>query len=80
VQGQANEQAHALWYTGPGQAEIRPEILATEVRPGEVRIEALYGGISRGTERLVFTGRVPASEYARMRAPFMAGDFPFPVK
>ena len=26
------------------------------------------------------TGRVPASEYARMRAPFMAGDFPFPVK
>src|SRR5262249_13145046 len=47
---------------------------------GEVRIEALYGGISRGTERLVFTGCVPASEYARMRAPFMAGDFPFPVK
>ena len=48
--------------------------------PGEVLIHALYGGISRGTERLVFTGRVPASEYARMRAPFMAGDFPFPVK
>src|SRR5262249_35348323 len=47
---------------------------------GEVRIEALYGGISRGTERLVFTGCVPASEYARVRAPFMAGDFPFPVK
>ena len=48
--------------------------------PGDVRIEALYGGISRGTERLVFTGAVPASEYERMRAPFMAGDFPFPVK
>jgi threonine dehydrogenase-like Zn-dependent dehydrogenase len=28
----------------------------------------------------VFTGAVPASEYGRMRAPFMAGDFPFPVK
>jgi threonine dehydrogenase-like Zn-dependent dehydrogenase len=74
-----NETAHALWYTGPGRAEIRSEPLP-DLRPGEVRIEALYGGVSRGTERLVFTGAVPASEYERMRAPFMAGDFPFPVK
>jgi threonine dehydrogenase-like Zn-dependent dehydrogenase len=43
-------------------------------------LRALYGGISRGTERLVFTGRVPESEYGRMRAPFMAGEFPYPVK
>jgi hypothetical protein len=75
-----NEQAHALWYVGPNRAEIRAETLAADVGPGEVRIEALYGGISRGTERLIFTGCVPASEYARMRGPFMAGDFPFPVK
>src|SRR5262249_61357516 len=65
---------------GRARAEIRAEAAPVEVGPGEVRIEALYGGISRGTERLVFTGRVPESEYARMRAPFMAGDFPFPVK
>jgi NADPH:quinone reductase-like Zn-dependent oxidoreductase len=75
-----NEIAHALWYTAPGQAEIRSEPLAADFRPGEVRVEALFGGVSRGTERLVFTGAVPASEYHRMRAPFMAGDFPFPVK
>ena len=74
------ETVQALWYTGPGQAEIRAEPLAADMRAGDVRIEALYGGISRGTERLVFTGAVPASEYERMRAPFMAGDFPFPVK
>lgn len=80
MRGQISEQALALWYVGPGRAEIRAETLAAEVGPGEVRIEALYGGISRGTERLVFTGCVPASEYARMRAPFMAGEFPFPVK
>ena len=76
---QVSAGAEALWYVGPNRAEIRAETLAVE-GPGEVRIEALYGGISRGTERLVFTGRVPASEYTRMRAPFMAGDFPFPVK
>ena len=71
--------AEALWYSGPGQAEIREETLAT---PGadEVRVRALYGAISRGTEALVLAGRVPQSEFERMRAPFMAGHFPFPVK
>ena len=71
--------AQALWYAGPGQAEIRQETLAP---PGaeEVRVRALFGALSRGTEALVFGGRVPASEYGRMRAPFMAGEFPFPVK
>jgi NADPH:quinone reductase-like Zn-dependent oxidoreductase len=43
-------------------------------------VRALYGGISRGTEALVHAGRVPESEFERMRAPFMAGKFPFPVK
>ncbi|MEM8787864.1 MAG: zinc-binding alcohol dehydrogenase [Pseudomonadota bacterium] len=40
----------------------------------------LASAVSRGTERLVFEGRVPASEQARMRAPHQAGEFPFPVK
>ena len=43
-------------------------------------VRALYSGISRGTESLVFGGRVPASERDRMRAPFQSGDFPAPVK
>jgi len=73
------EQAYALWYVGPGQAEIRPEPAKTP-QAGEVRVRALHGALSRGTERLVFLGRVPASEHERMRAPFMAGAFPFPVK
>src|SRR3984957_16196710 len=71
--------ADALWYVGPGQAEIRREIV-DDPRPGEVLVRTLYSAISRGTERLVFAGRVPESEHARMRAPFMEGAFPFPVK
>ncbi len=69
----------ALWYVAPGEAEIRREAIG---RPssGDVTVASLYGGISRGTERLVFSGRVPPSEFLRMRAPFMAGSFPFPVK
>lgn len=74
-----DEVAEALWYSRPGKAEIRQEALAPP-GPGEVRVRALYGAISRGTEALVLGGRVPESEFGRMRAPFMAGDFPFPVK
>jgi threonine dehydrogenase-like Zn-dependent dehydrogenase len=48
--------------------------------PGEVLVRTRYTGVSRGTETLVFTGRVPASQYATMRAPFQEGDFPGPVK
>jgi threonine dehydrogenase-like Zn-dependent dehydrogenase len=73
------ETAQALWYSAPGRAEMREEPLA-EPAAGEIRVRALYSAISRGTERLVFAGRVPASEYERMRAPLMAGRFPFPVK
>ena len=73
------EAAEALWYVGDGQAEIRAERLAAPAA-GEVRVRALYSAISRGTERLVAAGAIPQSEYAIMRAPFMGGHFPFPVK
>lgn len=71
--------AHALWYACAGRAEIRDEPLGA-LAPGAVRVRALHSAISRGTERLVFSGGVPESEFDRMRAPFMAGAFPFPVK
>ena len=47
---------------------------------GHVRVRTLYSGISRGTESLVFTGRVPPSQFQTMRAPFQEGEFPAPVK
>jgi NADPH:quinone reductase-like Zn-dependent oxidoreductase len=75
----SGEDAAALWYVGSGCAEIRREAVPAP-GPGEVRVRALHGALSRGTERLVLAGRVPPSEYARMRGPNMGGDFPFPVK
>jgi hypothetical protein len=48
--------------------------------PDEVVVRALFSGVSRGTEALVYQGRVPVSEHERMRAPFQAGTFPAPVK
>ena len=69
----------ALWYRGPKQVELRQEVIPPP-GAGEVRVKTLYSAISRGTESLVFGGRIPVGEFQRMRAPFMAGDFPFPVK
>ena len=72
-------EAQALWYVSPGRAELRPASVPAP-RAGELLVRALYSGLSRGTERLVFEGRVPESEWKRMRAPAQEGEFPFPVK
>ncbi len=68
----------ALWITGPREVECRK----TTFNPAEddLEIETLFTGISRGTEKLVFEGRVPEGEYTTMRAPFQEGEFPYPVK
>jgi hypothetical protein len=71
--------AKALWYVAKGCAELREEAVAAP-GAGEVHVTALFGAISRGTERLILEGRVPESEFDRMRAPFMGGAFPYPVK
>src|SRR3954462_14388333 len=71
-------EAKALWYAAKSRVELRDEKVAA--RDGELLIRAAYSGISRGTERLVFEGRVPPSEFERMRCPRQEGAFPFPVK
>ncbi|HZT77156.1 MAG TPA: zinc-binding alcohol dehydrogenase [Vicinamibacterales bacterium] len=71
--------ARAFWIAEPGRGELRTERLRP---PGddEVLVRTMFSAVSRGTEALVFEGRVPPSERDRMRAPFQAGDFPAPVK
>lgn len=67
----------AFWITAPGRGELLRQPAVS--REGII-VQALYSGVSRGTETLIFNGAVPPSEYARMRAPFQEGDFPAPVK
>lgn len=68
--------ATALWQEAPGRAALRHQ----PVGAGELLVETEFSGISRGTEALVLAGRVPESEWHRMRCPFQEGAFPFPVK
>jgi NADPH:quinone reductase-like Zn-dependent oxidoreductase len=72
-------EGRAFWLREPGSGEIRAAPL-TEPRSDEVLVRTLYSGVSRGTETLVFNGRVPRSQYDQMRAPFQDGEFPGPVK
>lgn len=69
----------AFWVIASGLGELRREAVPAP-SDLEASVQALYSGVSRGTEALVFTGNVPQSEYQRMRAPFQSGDFPAPVK
>ena len=79
IEGLITTKVRAFWIAEPGRGEIREEILGTPAAD-ELIVKAVYSGISRGTEALVFNGRVPASEYQRMRAPFQVGEFPAPIK
>src|SRR5439155_22509090 len=72
-------EAQAFWLRSPGEGELRTVTLP---EPGgdDVLVRTLYSGVRRGTETLVFSGGVPASQYTTMRTPFQEGDFPGPVK
>ena len=72
-------EALAFWLREPGAGELRPVTLASP-GPDEVLVRTLRSAVSKGTEALVFDGRVPTSQYAVMRAPFQEGRFPAPVK
>jgi len=72
-------QAASFWVVAPGEGEIRAEPLRPPGK-GEALVETLASGVSRGTESLVFAGRVPESQHAAMRCPLQEGTFAFPVK
>ena len=69
----------AFWVVAPGRGEIR-ESEARPAGPGEIAVRTRVSAVSRGTESLVFRGRVPESQYDDMRCPFQEGQFPAPVK
>ena len=71
-------KARAFWTVAAGVGEIRSHDLPAPA-PDQALIVTCASAISRGTERLVFTGRVPESQWPAMRAPLQQGDFPFPV-
>ncbi|HEX8665635.1 MAG TPA: zinc-binding alcohol dehydrogenase [Beijerinckiaceae bacterium] len=72
-------RSRALWYVARGRAELRESALPAP-GPGQALVRTAWSTLSRGTERLVFEGRVPLYLGERMRAPMQEGEFPHPVK
>ena len=79
TEASGNVAATALWYVGPRECALN-EVELPQRGASDCLVRTIWSGVSRGTERLVFEGRVPSAEHERMRAPFQEGAFPFPVK
>ncbi len=71
-------RAKRLTYPKPNEAIIE-NCQAFDFKEDYVLINVLHSGISRGTESLVYGGKVPASEWSRMRCPHQVGEFSFPI-
>jgi 2-desacetyl-2-hydroxyethyl bacteriochlorophyllide A dehydrogenase len=71
-------RARRLSYKQAGSAVIEDCQLA-DINDNFVTIKTMFSGISRGTESLVYHGKVPESEEIRMRCPNQVGDFTYPV-
>ena len=71
--------ARSLWFSRPKEIEFREE----EVEPprgDEILVQALYSGISHGTEMLVYRGEVPRDLELDAFLTTIKGSFRFPVK
>ena len=71
-------RAKRLTYEAACSAGIE-ECQLADLKDKNVMIQTLYSGISRGTESLVYHGKVPISERSRMKCPHQTGDFSYPV-
>lgn len=69
----------ALWHDAKYKLSLRTELLCP-VTDSNLLLECLWSGVSKGTERLVFEGLIPKTEWERMRCPFQHGTFNYPVK
>lgn len=71
--------ATSVWFTSPRLVELRKSTVRTP-GPGEVRIGALFSGISHGTEMMAYRGEVPAELPLDSTLASLQGSFSFPIK
>ena len=78
------EVARSLWYAKKGVVEIRnsqlPPLAPDPMPPerGMVQVRAAFSGVSRGTERLILNGLVPAGRGRADACPLAGGHVSIP--
>ena len=73
-----NQQANRLTYEAANTAVLE-KCQVADLKEKSVIVKTLYSGISRGTESLVYNGKVPITEQTTMRCPYQVGEFSFPL-
>jgi threonine dehydrogenase-like Zn-dependent dehydrogenase len=73
-------QTKSFWHTSKKSSEIRTQNLEISSIENPIIIKSAYSAISLGTEKLVALGNIPTEMFAKMKVPYMSGDFNFPVK
>ena len=71
--------AQSFWVSNK-KGVVKKESINFELTDDEVLIEAIYSGVSYGTEKIVFDSQVPKNQYKFMRAPHQVGEFSGAVK
>ena len=71
--------ALSVWFTAPRVVDFR-DSSAPPPGAGEVRIDALFSGISHGSEMMVYRGEIPSELSLDSSLPTLRGSFGFPVK
>lgn len=69
----------SLWIKEPGLAEVREETMP-QPEPGELLVRTEISGVSAGTERLFFKGRVPEGSDIDSSLPALNGRLQYPIK
>jgi len=72
-------KSESLWFARAREAELREEEVEAP-KGDQVLVEALYSGISHGTEMLVYRGEVPQDLELDSSLKTMKGSFRFPIK
>ncbi len=69
---------HTLYFTAPGQVEVRPETCPAP-GPAQVLVRTRLSAISPGTEMLLYRGQFPRDLPLDASLPALRGDFRYPL-
>ena len=73
-------ETYSLWLENKNKPIIKKKSLNYKMNSKTVLIKTLYSGISKGTEKLVASGKIGKDQFEIMKSPFQEGKFSYPIK
>ena len=73
-------ETYSLWLENKNKPIIKKKSLNYKINSKTVLIKTLYSGISKGTEKLVASGKIGKDQFEIMKSPFQEGKFSYPIK